>query len=504
MFLNRFMLAGLSAVSIPIIIHLLNRRKFERVVWAAMRFVRLSVEKNQRRIKIEDMLLLILRCLLLALLAIALARPVLQAAAGALGLTKVTAVIVLDNSYSMAQTDGVEPRFEAAKRAADEVIRTMPTGSSIAVLLASDVVNKLIPEPTYDLTLASQQIKDAPVFDRGTNLLEGIKSAIDILTNRAELRKEIYLITDGQASGWSRMEEIRRLMEDNGRHIRSHLLFVGKPEEKNLGISALRLDGGLTPLNMPVRLNVRVQNFGKSEASDVNVSIAVDADPPMDQTTIASIPGGESRSVSLFARMKTDGFHTVTAKIDGDHLPADDWRTVALRAVKEVKVLLIDGDPGREPREAETFFLRNALRPVPRAQWDEYFVKLTIKTPTELDGTRLEDFDAVMAANVTDFSPTALTQITNYIRGGGGLVIFPGDNVNLNFYNDQLYKRLALLPASLGPAHGDAKAQEQWFSLAEKGYDHPIVSIWKDPNAGSLASIRFFRPFDLVSSKPGQ
>src|SRR3982751_4122922 len=115
---------GLGAVSVPIIIHLLNRRKFERVVWAAMRFVRLSVEKNQRRIKIEDMLLLILRCLLLA---IALARPVLQAAAGALGLTKVTAVIVLDNSYSMTQTDGVEPRFEAAKRAADEVIRTMPT-----------------------------------------------------------------------------------------------------------------------------------------------------------------------------------------------------------------------------------------------------------------------------------------------------------------------------------------------------------------------------------------
>src|SRR6187397_1559448 len=95
---------GAGAVSIPIIIHLLNRRKFERVVWAAMRFVRLSVEKNQRRIKVEDMLLLILRCLLLALLALALARPVLRAAAGAMGFSKVTAVIVLDNSYSMTQT----------------------------------------------------------------------------------------------------------------------------------------------------------------------------------------------------------------------------------------------------------------------------------------------------------------------------------------------------------------------------------------------------------------
>src|SRR5437868_11715612 len=128
MFLNPLMLAGLSAVSIPIIIHLLNRRKFERVVWAAMRFVRLSVEKNQRRIKVEDMLLLMLRCLLLALLAIALARPVLRAAVGALGLSKVTAVIVLDNSYSMTQTDGVEAVVEAAEGAGGEVVETVTVG----------------------------------------------------------------------------------------------------------------------------------------------------------------------------------------------------------------------------------------------------------------------------------------------------------------------------------------------------------------------------------------
>jgi hypothetical protein len=286
--------------------------------------------------------------------------------------------------------------------------------------------------------------------------------------------------------------------------VRAHLLFVGKPEEKNLGIAGLRLDGGLVPINVPVRLNVRVQNSGKSEASNVNVSIAVDSDPPMDQTTIASIPAGEARSVSLFARMKADGYHTVTAKIDADHLPADDWRSVALRAVKEVKVLLIDGDPGREARESETFFLRNALRPVPRAQWDEYFVKLTVKTPTELDATRFEDFDAVMAANVTDLTSSALGQLVNYVRGGGGLVVFPGDNINVNFYNEQLFKRLGLLPASLGQARGDAQAQEQWLSLADKGYDHPVVAIWKDPNAGTLSSSRFYRAFDLVPDAGGK
>src|ERR1041385_6740043 len=99
-FLNPFLLFGLAAVSVPIIIHLLNRRKFQKVVWAAMRFLRISVEQNQRRMRIEDLILLALRCLLLALLAFALARPAFRNTTSDLfGQSKVTGVIILDNSY---------------------------------------------------------------------------------------------------------------------------------------------------------------------------------------------------------------------------------------------------------------------------------------------------------------------------------------------------------------------------------------------------------------------
>src|SRR6476646_4787306 len=103
---------GVLAVSVPIIIHLLNKRKFERVVWAAMRFLKVSVEQNQRRIQIEDMLLLALRCLLLLLLGLALARPVIRTlgAGGWLGQSKITAVVLIDNSYSMSATDGAKSR----------------------------------------------------------------------------------------------------------------------------------------------------------------------------------------------------------------------------------------------------------------------------------------------------------------------------------------------------------------------------------------------------------
>ena len=68
-FLNQALLWGLAAVSLPVVIHLLNRRRFRKVPWAAMRFLKVSVEQNQRRMKLEDWILLLVRCAMIALLA---------------------------------------------------------------------------------------------------------------------------------------------------------------------------------------------------------------------------------------------------------------------------------------------------------------------------------------------------------------------------------------------------------------------------------------------------
>ena len=64
--------------AIPIIIHLLNRRRFRQVEWAPMRYLKLTIRRNRRRIQIEQLLLLLLRIALPVLLFLLLARPVLN------------------------------------------------------------------------------------------------------------------------------------------------------------------------------------------------------------------------------------------------------------------------------------------------------------------------------------------------------------------------------------------------------------------------------------------
>jgi hypothetical protein len=497
-FLNPIMLFGLAAVSVPIIIHLLNRRKFQKVVWAAMRFLRISVEQNQRRMRIEDMILLALRCLLLVLLALALARPAwLSRASDVFGQAKVTGVVILDNSRSMAVSDGTQTRFDKARRAAEQAIESMPAGSATAVLLASDIVRGVIPEPTFDLNLARRMVREAPLTDRATDLFPALNKAIDILQDRLALRKEIYLITDGQAAGWRQLIETQHALEQVKSEIKTHIVLVSEHEERNLAVTELRLASGLSPVGQPLRFEVQVSNFGREEVRHTRVGLSVDGEPPGDEFTIESLPGGGTRSVSLFTKLRTEGFHDVTARIPEDRQPADDRRSIAVRAIKEVRVLLVDGEPGGEPRESETYFLNNALVPVPEDQVSSYFIKASVTTAAELGSARLDDFDAVVLANVADFSEAVIGRLEQYLRRGGGLIIFPGGRVNTAFYNDVLFARHQLLPASLGAPRGEADQDQKFFTFQDKDYQHPMVALWNDPAAGTLASARFYRTFPL-------
>jgi aerotolerance regulator-like protein/VWA domain-containing protein/CARDB protein len=500
-FLNPLLLGGLAAIAVPIIIHLLNRRKFHKVVWAAMRFVKASVEQNQRRMRVEDMILLALRCLLVMLLALALARPAILSKAGdVFGQSKVTGVIILDNSYSMGVSDGSMTRFDKARDAALEAIDSMPIGSATAVLLASDVVQGAIPEPTFDLNLARRAIRDAPLTDRATDLLPAIDKAIDLLQERLAIRKEIYLITDGQALGWSQLSEIQSAFEKAKSEITTHIILTGEHEDQNLGVSELRLASGLSPVKQPLRFEVKVTNFGKDEARNVRVALNVDEEPATDEFTIDALPAGSTKSISLFAKLMTEGFHSVHARIPDDRLRADDRRSLVVRAIKDVRVLLIDGDPGNEARDSETYFLRNALVPIPPEMQEEYFIKATTVGTPELSAARLDDFDAVILANVSDVSENMLRNFEQYLRRGGGLMVFPGAKSHPAFYNEQLFRRFQFLPAALGTPRGDAEQDEKYFTLQDKDYQHSIVTIWNDPASGTLGSARFYRAFQLLQS----
>ena len=496
---------GLIAVIVPILIHLLNRRKIQPVTWAAMKYLQISIDQNRRRLRVEDVLLLVLRCALLALIAVTLSRPTLGCAQHSLGAShEITAVIILDNSYSMSCIEGASSRFEQAKTAAGQLLDSLPTGSSVALILAADHAQQVIAEPSRDLVKVRHAISQSALTSRGSNLYPALQQAVQTLSGRDAGRKEIHLITDGQLSAFGRNDEIYKLLEQQQKDIQTHIVLVSSNEQQNLAIIDMRQANGVTAVGREVRFDIDVKNFGTQTAENVRVLLRVDASDPVDEYTIEKLAAGATQTIALRARPHEEGYRSITAQLPADHLPMDDARTMVVRMVSQLKVLIVDGSVNAKARDADSFYLRHAMVPVAGALQNQYYIRITTALPTELDEIQFDGFDLVVFANVADCSPQSAESLTGYVHRGGGLLIFPGDAINRAFYNESLLARYQLLPATFGDMHGkaDLEQDEKYFTLQRDMFQHPIMSLWSDSSSGSLQAARFYQAYELMPDGP--
>jgi hypothetical protein len=491
---------------------LLNRRQIQRVPWAAMRFLQVSIENNQRRLQVEDLLLLLLRVLLIALIAFALARPALRAAGGLLGQPASSTLIVIDNSYSMTQTSGVASRLDVAKRAALQIVDSLPSGSSVAIWTAGDSVTPLIPEPTRDMSMVRTTINNTTASDRATDMRFAVESGIRMLKQSKGASKEIYIITDGQKAGFRQLAAMQQQLDSVKQDLKATFVMVDQPESGNLAVSSLVQASGVAAIDRPLRFSAVVTNYGDQPAKEIRVSLklsstdatdrATAVDAPVDDATIDTIEPGMSKAVSLFGRLKSDGYYAVTASLAPDRVPADDSRTIVVRGTKRVKVLLVDGDTGREARDSETFFLR-AVFAASGSAGQPPLIEATVTEPGSVQAENLEAYDAIVLANVPELTAAAAEGLNTYVTRGGGLLIFPGARVSPAFYNDTLSAKYNLLPATYGPGMGEEKSQSRTTTFSDSALDHPIATLWKDPASGRLSSASIYRylPLILVPAK---
>jgi hypothetical protein len=494
-FINPAVLFGLLAVGLPVIIHLLTKPRLKRIRWAATKFLLKSVQKNRRRVQMEDILLLVLRCLLVALLVLLFARPAFLTDSSGLdvGGASSTAVILLDNSMSMGQSNGTETRFEQAKSMADGILSKLGTGSAVALFMVADSAKPVVPKPTQELAVVQRSLTQAELTDRGTDLYPGLKAAVDLLKPLSG-KREIFLLTDSQESAWRELQKIRQLQDENKKDLTIHFLIVGDKGEDNLAVSGLQMIGTVAAVNQPLRCAVTVTNWSKTTAQHVPVKLATDGDSPQDEAMIDQIDPGKSRVVNLFVRFRDPGYHSITASIPGDRLPADNQRSIALLVLEQIKALVVEGTNNPDPSARDGFFLRHALVPVRPDQVDEYPIKVTVGGPPEVEGSTLDQYQLVFLSNVAQLTPLGAQSLQKYVNAGGALIIFPGASTDISYYNTTLG---ALLPAQLGAAQ-DAPAAQKFLGWQSHGYEHPITTLWNDPASGNLGAVRISKYFPLT------
>jgi len=485
------MLWGLLAGAIPVIIHLLNRRRYRPVPWAAMRFLRQAIKVNARRIRIEDLILMALRILVFLLVPLAFALPILRNKAFFLaGRSHVCAVLLLDDSYSMNYIEGGKSRFALARDVARDIVGRLQRGDSVSVITMSERPRRLFREPTFDLPLARDQIGRLECSFAPSGAEGALALAREDVARARQSVRVVYLISDfqkGLLSGTAVENHLAALKKQAD----VVAVPIGEGYAGNLAATGLNTAAGIVAAGVPSIIHCRIRNFGRTAQRDYPVELYVDG-RRTDRRWV-TVPAGGEVDVTFLAEFRETGQHSVAVKIPTDSLPSDNARYLVVDVRPKVPVLLVSGETPAKGSVGATEYIGTALAPGwLLGETDEDRIAPTRIPPSRLTASVLAPYPMVFLIDVPVLDPTQVAVLERYVRNGGGLMIVPGERADIRFYNEHLYRSgRGLLPARIIPP-GFRKEPGECF-LSPENYDHPVLSVFAGQTRDELARTRFLR-----------
>jgi Aerotolerance regulator N-terminal/von Willebrand factor type A domain/CARDB len=480
-------LYALAAASIPVIIHLLNRRKWREVPWAAMRFLLAAIRKNRRRLRIEQWLLLLIRTLVVLLVVLAMAKPFLESFGAVIAGRRTHRVIVLDDSLSMAYTAGESSRFDEAKSLAIQLVNGSRKGDAISVVLMGDPPRVVIGDPSPNLVEVKKEIDELQIAHGGTDLTATFEAIDRVLDVSHIAQKEVLFLTDLQRASWrppaERLDGLKRaLARLEARQPRSVVIDLGKPGGENRAVTQLSLAAPVATVGDTVLIRATVHNFGNGRSDGVRARLTADSRlGPQESLDLAP---GEDASIVFRHQFTTPGDHLLEVSLDDDPLALDNHRWLVVPVRESLEALLVDGHFKSEPYQAETDYLAQALSPSEESPGQSRPIHVEVVSESQVSHRDLAPYDVVVLCNVAQFTQSEVAALDDYLKQGGGVVIFGGDQVLADNYNRLLYDDgKGLLPVAFGPSVGDAAKKDAGFYFNPLGYRHPIVSEYQGAGA---------------------
>ncbi len=417
-------LAGLVAVAIPLIAHLLRRQKLPKQTLPTIAFLHRIHATRAARLRVVDMLLLIVRVLLVAALVFVAAGPYRVAQSSLLDRQHALAV-VFDDSLSMAAIHEGKTLIERAADVAEEQVRKLPEGSEVSVVLSGKPPRVWVRRRT-ELELAESVFDEIdPRSTRGDALCDAVRTAVELLLESELPDRRLLVLSD--FSPGTRSDEC----EWPTRGIGVDFEEVSTPNPDNRRIASVEVVGDRESAE---GLRLEVEIAGTATRAPQKIRLRQKGQETY-EAPVQAIEGGGEAALTIPAGT-TDA--VVELRLDPDDvLPADNIRGVLLGS-DTIHVLLVDGDPHPDPRKRETAFLSHALGVAPRI--GRSFAVETLDAQ-DLSESAIIRSDVLVLENAT-LDEKWLPLIQRFVSGGGSLWITAGDRINPRAYGSVLRELL--------------------------------------------------------------
>ncbi|HUG17755.1 MAG TPA: BatA domain-containing protein, partial [Planctomycetaceae bacterium] len=426
-FLNLSILFGLIAVSIPIVIHLFNRRKANVVEWGAMRFLLGSLVNRRKRIQVEELILMGIRCLLISLLVLAVARPftpvgsslawlallpvlffcvlamalvtiltrsrarrllAYAASTGAVLLavylsreqqllhgdrwknaSSQDVAIVVDGSNSMrVQIDG-QSNFERAVAEASLLTESLGPDDHVSILIAGGLIEVVTPEPRSARSNLDSVFESMQPVGGTMSVTDALSAAASALNAGNQAGKKIVLISDGQKLGWSEDNPGQwEFLADTFSRLPTTppvvTRFLPLPDRfQNGAVSSLEVSRQIVGTDRPVTIRVSVENTGFEAIEPSGLQLTLDQSQVL-VSEVGTIESGKTFQMNFEHRFERPGPHTIEARLMiEDDLAEDDRQVQLLHVLETLPVLLVDGSGRGGDSHSAASFVELALAP---------------------------------------------------------------------------------------------------------------------------------------------
>ncbi|MBH23887.1 MAG: hypothetical protein CMH57_05405 [Myxococcales bacterium] len=505
-FLNPLFLIGLLAAALPIVIHLINRRRAVRRKFPAIEFLLRSQKRLARRLKVRQLVLLALRVAALLLIPLAMARPYLISDSGTTEADRMpTAIVfVVDDSASMGYNGRAV--WDRAVSAVDDIISELRPWDRVALVYASDWPSGAplgedtpIPELTDAHNDVSTALSKAIPSERGTDLARALRTGAEILAASDQPRRKLILVSDLQKSGLDPTD-----LPVDGLGIPVEVVDVrDAPAQANLAIVGANYEQQSAGARPEFSISATVANHSDQDASGVEVHLVIDGEDVA--SGLVDVPAGKTAAQLFNHTFDRKGLHRAELRLarGADALEADNVYFLPIHLAQRVRVLMVNGDPRSVHYQDELYYMERALYP------GKGSTSSIIPEITGIDGLAsytFADYDVVLLANVEKLPRASVRELVDFVKAGGGLLFIAGDNVNPEVYNN-LFGELLPKPIrsiKLLARQDDPDAPLKITRMGQMDTTHPVFKVFDLPGGETIQAVSVYSYLLLEPTPSGE
>ncbi len=472
-FINSLVLPFLAAALIPLIIYLFRRRKVKHIPFSSLRFLKDLENQHIRNLRIYQILLLLIRMAFIIFLVLAFARPALKIInISGTSAASTTAVVIVDDSYSMKTYNNSRTGFEDAVRALKNILSSFSEDDKVYILSTKGSGSQVQIHSTPDNLTAGNHLLP----------LDKLLDEAEIIFNQyPNLNKELYFLTDNYINRHALTDSIPQSFRKN--EIKNYIIISSTQSVSNVSIDTAIIINKLFEINQPVTFEVHLTNH------DINSPVTVHMNLFNHNKRMAmaqkQLEPAEKGTIQIQYSPRKSGQQIIHFELDDDDLISDNYYYLDFQIPKQIKILFVD--------QAEIGLLDQAFNAISQGS----VMNIEKSTYSDWQGKQFRQYDLIVLNNPQNIQQQTISRLSEYLDQGKNIVIIPGDRITPVQLNT-IFKKLT--GKEIFSELIKALAPDQYFLLEDKFYQIDLFSAVFQQSNQTPQIPQVYKYFKIINS----